>query len=227
MIEGSGSGSGRPKNMWIRWIRIRIRNTGFQHWQINFKDNKTKCRHLKKLTCRGSLRQCLLEFIVWRYGQSWRYFRPSFLNYCPSNLFCGSPPPSPPPFLCQSTVYTACENGGDHVLQEFNTLYLTRFGNYKIARPPQTITREVRGPQTDKHLPQNPFTGSIFFRWRHFALLSICLVFLWFSDSHYARKFRADTRGNVPTVSFGSEVLVLKGKYSIWRIQTHLFCLCW
>ncbi len=36
MIEGSGSipltsgsGSGRPKNMWIRWIRIRIRNTGF------------------------------------------------------------------------------------------------------------------------------------------------------------------------------------------------------
>ncbi len=37
MIEGSGSGSipltsgsgsGRPKNMWIRWIRIWIRNTG-------------------------------------------------------------------------------------------------------------------------------------------------------------------------------------------------------
>jgi len=34
MIEGSGSipltsgsGSGRPKNTWIRWIRIRIRNT--------------------------------------------------------------------------------------------------------------------------------------------------------------------------------------------------------
>jgi hypothetical protein len=34
MIEGSGSipltsgsGSWRPKNMWIRWIRIRIRNT--------------------------------------------------------------------------------------------------------------------------------------------------------------------------------------------------------
>ncbi len=25
----SGSGSGRPQNMWIRWIRIRIRNTGW------------------------------------------------------------------------------------------------------------------------------------------------------------------------------------------------------
>ncbi len=51
MIEGSGSGSipltsrsgsGRPKNMWIRWIRIRIRNTvnniNFKHtsWWIYF-----------------------------------------------------------------------------------------------------------------------------------------------------------------------------------------------
>jgi hypothetical protein len=25
--RNNGSGSGRPKNMWIRWIRIRIRNT--------------------------------------------------------------------------------------------------------------------------------------------------------------------------------------------------------
>ncbi len=27
LTSWSGSGSGRPKNMWIRWIRIRIRNT--------------------------------------------------------------------------------------------------------------------------------------------------------------------------------------------------------
>ncbi len=31
----------------------------------------------------------------WRYSQSWLYFRPSFENYCPSNLLSGS---SPPPF---------------------------------------------------------------------------------------------------------------------------------
>ncbi len=36
LIEGSiplsnRSGSGRPKNMWIRWIRIRIRNTAFNN----------------------------------------------------------------------------------------------------------------------------------------------------------------------------------------------------
>ncbi len=29
---------------------------------------------------------------------------------------------------------------GDHILQEFNTLYLTRFRVYKIAKPPQTNT---------------------------------------------------------------------------------------
>ncbi len=35
VIEGSGSESGRPKNMWIRiWIRIRIRNTGCNHSQL-------------------------------------------------------------------------------------------------------------------------------------------------------------------------------------------------
>jgi hypothetical protein len=28
----SGSGSRRPKNMWIRWIRIRIRNTAANHY---------------------------------------------------------------------------------------------------------------------------------------------------------------------------------------------------
>jgi hypothetical protein len=27
---------------------------------------------------------------------------------------------------------------GDHILQELNTLYLTRFTTYKIALPPQT-----------------------------------------------------------------------------------------
>ncbi len=48
---------------------------------------------------------------------------------------------------------------GDHILQEFNTLYLTRFRIYKVARPPQTKTQEGRGPQTDKHLPRNPSTG--------------------------------------------------------------------
>jgi hypothetical protein len=58
------------------------------HGLINYKDTKTKC----------CLYWCLIEFIDWRYGQSCWYFRPCFVNYCPSNLLYGSPPPPLPPF---------------------------------------------------------------------------------------------------------------------------------
>jgi hypothetical protein len=50
---------------------------------------------------------------------------------------------------------------GDHILQVFNTLYLTRLRIYEIARKPQTKTSEGRGPQTDKK-PQSPFEGKFF-----------------------------------------------------------------
>jgi hypothetical protein len=55
------------------------------HGLINYKDTNTKCR----------LYWCLIEFLDWRYSQSCWYFRPSFVNYCPSNLLSGSPPPLP------------------------------------------------------------------------------------------------------------------------------------
>jgi hypothetical protein len=51
---------------------------------------------------------------------------------------------------------------GDHILQEFNTLYLTRFRTYKFARPPKQKTKERRGLKTDKHLSQSPLTGNFF-----------------------------------------------------------------
>ncbi len=47
---------------------------------------------------------------------------------------------------------------GDQILQEFNTLFLTEFRAYKFARPPKKNVGE-EGPQTDKNLPQSPFTG--------------------------------------------------------------------
>ncbi len=34
---------------------------------------------------------------------------------------------------------------GDHILLEFNTLYLTRFRTYKFARPPQKKQKPRRG----------------------------------------------------------------------------------
>jgi hypothetical protein len=41
-------------------------------------------------------------------------------------------------------------------------MLLARFRTYKIASQPQTKTEEWRWPQTDKHLPQSPFTGQYF-----------------------------------------------------------------
>ncbi len=94
------------------------------HGLINFKDTRTKCR----------LNWWLIEFIDWWYSQSCWYFRPSFVNCCPSNLLSGSHPPTSS--QSQSTsIYRQCVAGtgwgvlswvGDHILQEINTLYLTR-----------------------------------------------------------------------------------------------------
>jgi hypothetical protein len=58
-------------------------------------------------------------------------------------------PPPPLPKLNVQYIQTVCDYGGgggggvlscveDHILQEFNTLFLTRFRTYKIATPPQT-----------------------------------------------------------------------------------------
>ncbi len=124
----------------------------YYHGLINYRDTKTKCRHLKKLTVKVLCGRCLLEFVDWRYSQSCWYFRPSFVNYCPSNLLSGSLPPPLHPCVkvqCIKTVsgWEGVGAGvwvlspvGEHVLQEFNTLYLTRLRTSKIARPPETIT---------------------------------------------------------------------------------------
>jgi hypothetical protein len=63
---------------------------------------------------------------------------------------------------------------GDHILQKFNTLYLTRFRTYKIARTTQTRGGGLRQIKTC-HL--SPLQINLF-RWRHFALLSISLIFI-------------------------------------------------
>ncbi len=74
----------------------------------------------KKLTCKGTLRR-LSEFIDWRYSLSSWYFRPSFVNCCPSNLLVQTPPP-PLPYFNNYTVktYTVCFGGGGG-LRQINT----------------------------------------------------------------------------------------------------------
>ncbi len=76
------------------------------HGIINYIDTKAKYRQQKNLLVKGLCGRCLQS--LWRYSQSCWYFRPSFVNCCPSNLLCGSS--LSPSSLCQSTVYiqTVC-----------------------------------------------------------------------------------------------------------------------
>ncbi len=90
---------------------------------------------------------CFIEFLDWRYSQSCWYFRPLLWTVAPLPSLW--PPPPLPPSQNKPTVYTDSVwlwGGGvlscvvDHILQEFNTLFLTRFRTYKIATPPKTKT---------------------------------------------------------------------------------------
>jgi hypothetical protein len=53
-------------------------------------DIKAKCVNIKNAHVKRLCGRCLSEFIDWRYSQSCWYFRPSFVNCCPSNLLSGS-----------------------------------------------------------------------------------------------------------------------------------------
>jgi hypothetical protein len=77
-----------------------------------------------------------------------------FVNYCFYNLLSGSPPPPLPPSHCQRTVLqTVCgwevvgvlSCVGDHILQEFNTLFLTRFRATKLLDHPKQKPRRGGG----------------------------------------------------------------------------------
>ncbi len=102
--------------------------------------HQNKMCHLKNLPVKGLCGRCLSEFKDWR---CW-YFRPSFVNCCPSPLLSGSTlsPIHPfPVWISVHTVktYTVCKGG------------------------------RVRG--------YGPLRVN-FFRWQHFALPSMSLLFL-------------------------------------------------
>ncbi len=103
-----------------------------------------KCRHLKIFWPeKGLCGRCLSEFIDWRCSQSCWYFRPelwtvALLTFSLVQLHT----PASLPCVNKDIVYTCTVWKGRRV-----------WGS---------------GLQTDKHLPQSPFTGN-FFRWRHFA----------------------------------------------------------
>ncbi len=117
---------------------------------INYIDTEAKCRHLKILTYKGTLRP-VSKFIVWIYSQSCWYFRSSFVSFCPSPLLSGSTLP-PLPCVNKYTVfrYTVCKGGGCGYgvqgLRQINT----------CRKVPLLVN---------------------FIRWRHFALPSMSLIY--------------------------------------------------
>ncbi len=127
-----------PHFYYLQWFHsCRGRDIIASQWIMDegtIKTQNPRCR----------LSWCLIEFIEWRHRPSCWYFRP-FLWTDASIPFLWPPPPQ-----SKCTVYTdsVCLWGGggalsctvDHILQEFNTLFLTRFRTYKIATPPQTKT---------------------------------------------------------------------------------------
>ncbi len=107
---------------------------------------------LKNLNCKWTLRQGLSDTEVLSVKL---FFRPIYVNYCPSPLLSGlTHPPPPPPLPCVNKytvyAYTVCIRAGRYVV-----LGLRQINNCR------KVTLQVN-----------------FFRWRHFALPSMSLIFL-------------------------------------------------
>jgi hypothetical protein len=86
------------------------------HGLVNYIDNKAKCRHLKKFTCIGTLRQVFIRVYKLLIRSLMLVFRPSFVNCFPSDLLSGSSLP-PPPLPCVNKYYIVytfamCKLGG-------------------------------------------------------------------------------------------------------------------
>ncbi len=128
-----------------------------EEWTI--KTPNPKCRLFLKI---GLLMDfaalCWTDFIGWKYIiQSWVVFSTQLVNCChhgrrnytcvllPPTFSLTSPPFPLPKVNIQYQTVRAREGGGgvlscvgDHILQEFTTLFLTKHKPYKISTPPQT-----------------------------------------------------------------------------------------
>jgi hypothetical protein len=128
-------------------IAVYEEHYSFKHGLINNVDTKAKCRHLKKLTCKGALRQVFIR--VYRLTVTLVFSTQLCeLLLLPFSLVQLSPPP---PSLCESVyTYTVCKGKGYGVLG-------------------------LRQISTCRKVPLQVN----FFSWRHFALPSMRLIFLW------------------------------------------------
>ncbi len=152
----------QQKTLGLFLCTLLPREQPMDEWTI--KTSNPKCRLFYKidlLTDFAAL--CSTDFLDWRYIHSWFVFSTKLVNGCPHGwmnytcvllllyLLSELPPSTPLPKLNVQYIKTVCGcEGGvmlncvvDYNLQEFYTLFLTRFRTYKIASPPQTkVTSE-------------------------------------------------------------------------------------
>ena len=135
------------------------RSRTLTHGRMNYKDTKPYMSAFLSVDLLTDFATfCLTDFIDWRYIHSWFVFRPNLwtvapmdegtiLVYCCPSTVPSLWPPTPSPLPNVQYIQTVCDWGGgwgalkctvDQILQEFYTLFLTRFRTYKIASPPQT-----------------------------------------------------------------------------------------
>ncbi len=138
-------------NIYTSWTKEpqRQRTTFFppRHRKKKTHRSQCKCRHLKRLTCKGPLRQVFFRVYRLEIANFLRTFshvgiQHSFviwtLSCCSSPLLSGSTPP--PPFPVWISILYCIYLFSVHIMHEFYTLHLSRFRTCKISTPPQTKT---------------------------------------------------------------------------------------
>ncbi len=145
-----------PCVSWV-WLLFWIRTVPLHHGLVNYMDTKAKCRHPKNWPVKGLCGRCSSEFIDWRYSQPCWYISDPVLWTVATLTFS----------LAQVLSLV-----GDYILQEFNTLYMTRFRTYKLLDPPKQKPRRWVGLRKINTCHKVPLQVN-FFTGRHFALVSI------------------------------------------------------
>jgi hypothetical protein len=127
---------------------------------MNYKDTKTNCRHLKKFTCKGTLRKVFIGVYRLEVQSVMLIFSTSFVNYFRLTF------PPPPPFQkSKYIIYRHCVAGrGLGVLSP-------------VEDHPKQNPRRGEGLIQMNTCREVPLQIN-YLRRRHFALLSVSLIFL-------------------------------------------------
>ncbi len=148
---------GTKRNENLLTLRVEKRGGGVlkktEHELINYIDTKAKCRYLKKLTCKGILRQVIIRVFRLKVQSVMLVFSVSFVNCCSflPSLWFSTLPPSPLSYVNKSVfTKTVCKSRG----------------GYRVL--------DLRHINTCRMVPLQVN----YFKWGHFALPSMSLVFL-------------------------------------------------